>query len=71
MVLLEESKGAITIVLAPTSASVKPLAAGARMHEQACRHVCVLACKNLCPVFKVGGKHHVLGTASMLAFCFL
>lgn len=71
MVLLEKSKTAITIALVPTNASIKPLAAGARMHEQACRHVCMLACKNRCSVFKVGCKHLVLGTANTLAFCFL
>ena len=71
MVLLEKSKRAVTIALAPTNASIEPLAVGSRMHEQACRHVCVLACKNWCPVFKMGCKHHVLGTANTLAFCFL
>ena len=69
--LLEKPKRAVTIVLAPATASIKPPAAEARMHEQVCRHVCVLACKNQCPVIKVGRKHHVLGTANMPAFCFL
>lgn len=71
MVLLEKSKRTITIALASTNASINPLAIGARMHEQACRHVCMLECKNRCPLFKVGCKYHVLGMANMPASCFL